>query len=73
MSSAAEERLPAALQWGAFRCLATDPIGMEFWLEVVDPELRSQFVTNYLETVAAVHSALAEGAAKAARINAGGK
>jgi hypothetical protein len=46
----------------------TDWIDMEFILEEIDPAVRTQLVANRLETVAAVHKNIADGAKKAAGI-----
>jgi hypothetical protein len=46
----------------------TDWIDMEFILEDIDPAIRTQLVANRLETVAAVHRNIADGAKKAASI-----
>ena len=48
--------------------IITDPIWMEYAIEGVDPATRNQLAAVRLETVAAVYSAIAEGAAKAAKI-----
>jgi hypothetical protein len=44
----------------------TDPIWMEFMLEAVEAESRTELAAIRLETVANVYSAIAEGARKAA-------
>lgn len=50
-------------------CLATDPIGMEHILQDLgDPALTRQLVALRLQTFANVYQAIAEGAAKAAKI-----
>jgi hypothetical protein len=49
----------------------TDPIGMEYVIEQVDPALSTQLIATRLQTVAAVYRAIADGAAKAAQIVAG--
>jgi hypothetical protein len=46
----------------------TDWIDMEFFLEEIDPAARTQLIANRLETVAAVHRNIADGAKKAAGI-----
>jgi hypothetical protein len=51
----------------------TDWIDMEFILEEIDVSARTQLVATRLDTIAAVHRTLAEGAAKAAQIIAGAK
>jgi hypothetical protein len=48
--------------------IITDPIWMEYVVEQGDPTTRNQLAAVRLETAAAVHSAIAEGAAKAAKI-----
>jgi hypothetical protein len=63
--------LPALLAWGN-RCLATDPIGMEFALEEGDPALRRQLIAIQLETAANVYRAMADGAAELAKAQAAG-
>ena len=54
-------------------CLATDPIGMEFLIESIDPAIRNQVAAVRLEMVANVYRSISEGAAKAAKIFAGGR
>lgn len=44
----------------------TDPIWMEFIIDQVDPAARSQLAVIRLNTVAAVHAAIADGAKQAA-------
>ena len=56
------------LSWPIYRPPRGDPIGMEYEIEHADPAIRSQLIAVRLETVAAVYSAIAEGAAKAAKI-----
>ena len=51
----------------------TDWIDMEFILEEINPSVRTQLVANRLETLAAVHRNIADGAKKAAGIVAGAK
>jgi hypothetical protein len=51
----------------------TDWIDMEFILEEIEVSARTQLIATRLETIAAVHRTLAEGAAKAAQIIAGAK
>jgi hypothetical protein len=51
----------------------TDWVDMEFILEEIDQSVRTQLVANRLETVAAVHRNIADGAKKAAGIVAGAK
>jgi hypothetical protein len=46
---------------------------MEFILEEIEVSARTQLIATRLETIAAVHRTLAEGAAKAAQIIAGAK
>ena len=64
-------QLPSLLAWG-HRCLATDPIGMEFVLEEGDPALRRQLIASQLEMTANVYRAMADGATKLAEIHAKG-
>lgn len=52
---------------------ATDMIDMEFILQEIDPSIRTQLVVNRLETFAAVHRNIADGAKKAAGIIAGAR
>ncbi len=63
--------LPAGFAWG-HRCLATDPIAMEYAIEEGDPSVRSQLVVLRLETLAKIYGVLAESATEAARIHAQG-
>jgi hypothetical protein len=66
-----EERiaeLAPYLSWYIYRPPRGDPIGMEYEIEHADPAIRNQLVAVRLETVAAVYTAMAEGAAKAAKI-----
>ena len=51
--------------WLWKRHIYTDPIWMEYAIEQTDPALRNQLSAIRLKTVAAVYSAIAEGAAKA--------
>jgi hypothetical protein len=46
----------------------TDPIWMEYQIEVIDPALRAALSAVRLETVAAVHRTIADGISKAAEI-----
>jgi hypothetical protein len=67
-----EERiaaLPSAFRWRPGPI--TDPIGMEFFLEDLEPNLRTQLIATRLDTVAAVYRNIADGAAKAAKIVSG--
>ena len=52
---------------------ATDFIDMEFVIREIDEGLRARVIAANFETVAAVHRALADGAAKVAGILAGGR
>jgi hypothetical protein len=63
--------LPELLAFGN-RCLATDPIGMEFTIHEGDPALRRQLIGIQLETAANVYRAMADGAAKLAEVQAKG-
>jgi hypothetical protein len=63
--------LPELLAFGN-RCLATDPIGMEFTIHEGDPALRRQLIAIQLETAANVYRAMADGAAKLAEVQAKG-
>jgi hypothetical protein len=60
------EQLAPSWSWGVRRCLATDPIGMEYLIDQGDPEMQIEMHALRLETHAAVHRAISEGAAKAA-------
>jgi hypothetical protein len=57
------EQLP---NWLWKRHIYTDPIWMEYAIEQVDPELRTQLASIRLKTVAAVYGAISQGAASAA-------
>jgi hypothetical protein len=48
--------------------ILTDPIGMEYSIEAVDPEARNRLVALRFETLAGVYRLLADEAAKAAQI-----
>jgi hypothetical protein len=52
---------------------ATDFIDMEFVIQEINENLRAQVIAANFETVAAMHRALAEGAAKIAGIIGAGK
>ena len=54
------------------RCIATD-FAVNFAVMEGDPILKTQLIAVSLETTAAAYRALAEGAAHAAKIAAGGK
>jgi hypothetical protein len=71
MEDFGRRELPALLAWGN-RCLATDPIGMEFTLHEGDPALRRQLIAIQLETAASVYRVMADGAAKLAEAHAAG-
>lgn len=62
--------LPAAFRFRPHP--ATDFIDMEFVLQEIEENLRSQVIAATFETVAAMHTALAAGASKIANIVAGG-
>jgi hypothetical protein len=55
------------------RCLATDPIGMEFLVEAVDPAIRNQLMALRFQTIAKMYNVMAEGASQAAKIVGQGK
>ena len=58
--------------WPPNRCLATD-IVIEYAVDQGDPALRNQLIATMLETTANAYRSIADGAAKAAQIVAGGK
>ena len=58
---------PAWLVWGN-RCIATDPIGMEYTLGDGDPDRRQALIAAQLQTAANVYRAMAEGAEQLAKI-----
>ncbi len=62
--------LPAAFRFRPHP--ATDFIDMEFVLQEIEQNLRPQVIATTFETVAAMHNALAAGAAKIAKIVGGG-
>jgi hypothetical protein len=64
-------QLPAFFKWRPGP--VTDWIDMELVLEEIDPATRTQLVANRLETLAAVHKNIADGAKKAAGIVAGAR
>jgi hypothetical protein len=81
MPNGAEERIAAAWRWPPGPGPKTDPIGMDYILEDLDPRFRTKLVAVRMEAVSAVYRNIAEvyrsiadGAAKAAEIvNAGAK
>lgn len=70
MQNAEEIIAKAAPNWvlGGLRCIATDPIFMEYIVESVDPSLKTQLLSLQLETSAAVLRTFADAAEKAAQI-----
>jgi hypothetical protein len=75
--AALEERIAAlapSLAWNfRNRCIATDPIYMEFVIEQGDPAAKNQLLAVRFQTVAAVFRAMADGAEKAAQILGGAR
>lgn len=66
------EGITPDLLFRPFRCLATDPIGMEFLLEEEeDEDVKRQLKAQILVTAAEVYEALAKGAFAAGRIYSG--
>jgi len=66
--------LPVQFRWRGHRPgIITDSIDMEYLLEELEADARTQLIAARLETIAAVHRTLAEGAAKAAQIIVGAK
>jgi len=68
--STPEERIAARAPAWAWRRppILTDPIDMEFAIELGDPQLQKQLMATRLETLAKVYQSMAEGATKAAQV-----
>jgi hypothetical protein len=67
------DALPFLWRWPPIPPNPGDPIDMDYLLEEFDPRVRVQLIATRLETLAAVHRNIADGAAKAAEIVAGAK
>ena len=63
--------LPVQWRWPHRPGIVTDSIDMEYLLQAVEQSVRTQVIAARLQTLAAVHRTLAEGAEKAAQIIAG--
>ncbi|MET8212509.1 hypothetical protein ABZT51_42350 [Streptomyces sp. NPDC005373] len=65
------QQVPTFLQWSPGHPPPGDPIDMEYILDKLEPNVRNKLIAARLETVAAVHQAISEGAKTAATIIAG--